>query len=105
MYLHLGQDTIIRMRDILGVFDLDTTTISRHTRDYLAAAEKRGAVVNVTNELPKSFIVTVDAGKRRAARHAETGVYISQISAATLKKRSGYLSDADVSNQTGDAHA
>lgn len=82
MYLHLGQETILRTREILGVFDLDTATVSKHTRAFLAAAEKRGQVVNVTSELPKSFIVT--AGSRPK-------VYISQISAATLKKRSSYV--------------
>ena len=75
MYLHLGQESIVRTRDILGIFDLDT-------RDYLAAAEKAGRVVTVTGELPKSFIVTT--GESPA-------VYISQISAGTLKKRSGYV--------------
>ncbi len=84
MYLHLGQESIVRTKDILGIFDLDTTTISKHTRDYLTAAEKKGHVVNVTTELPKSFIVTV--GRNPA-------VYISQISVGTLKKRSGYLED------------
>lgn len=84
MYLHLGQESIVRTRDILGVFDIDTASVSKHTREFLAASEKRGDVVNVTNELPKSFIV---------ATGRSAGVYISQISAATLKKRSGYLDD------------
>lgn len=84
MYLHLGQDTVLRTRDILGVFDLDTATISHNTREYLAAAEKDGRVVNVTSELPKSFIVTVGD---------DPAVYISQISAATLKKRSGSIDE------------
>ena len=61
---------------------MDTASLSRHTRDYLAAAEKAGRVVTVTGELPKSFIVTT--GESPA-------VYISQISAGTLKKRSGYV--------------
>lgn len=84
MYLHLGQETVVRTRDILGVFDLDTATVSKHTRAFLASAEKRGQVVNVTSELPKSFIVTCGL---------KPTVYISQISAATLKKRSGYVED------------
>ena len=58
MYLHLGQECIIRTKEILGIFDLDSSTLSKHTRDYLARAEKEGRVVNVTAELPKSFIVT-----------------------------------------------
>lgn len=82
MYLHLGQEIIIKTKDILGIFDLDSSTLSKHTRNYLANAEKKKRVINVTNELPRSFIVT--SGENPA-------VYISQISAATLKKRSGYI--------------
>ena len=82
MYLHLGTDTIIRTKDILGIFDLDSSTISKRTRDLLRRSEVEGRVVNVSGELPKSFIVTT--GESPA-------VYISQISAGTLKKRSGYV--------------
>lgn len=85
MYLHLGQDCIVRTRDILGIFDLDTASLSPHTRAYLAAAEKAGRVVAVAEELPKSFIVA-----RLPDGLAHT-VYLSQISAGTLKKRSGYV--------------
>lgn len=87
MYLHLGQETILRTSDILGVFDLDTTTLSKHTRDYLARAEKEGRVVTVTQELPKSFIVTADRDKT---------IYLSQISAQTLKKRSSYVDEIGI---------
>lgn len=81
MYLHLGQDVIVHTREILGIFDLDTASLSKHTRDYLARAEKGRRVVNVSLELPKSFIVTAHK------------VYISPISAATLLKRSGFLKE------------
>ena len=40
MYLHLGQDIIVNERDIVGVFDLDNSTISRHTREFLSKAQK-----------------------------------------------------------------
>ena len=42
--------------------------------------------MNVSTELPKSFIVCSDEKNR-----GEIVVYISQISCATLKKRSGYV--------------
>ena len=42
MYLHLGQDVVVRQQDIVGVFDMDNTTISRYTRGYLRQAEKQG---------------------------------------------------------------
>ena len=79
MYLHLGQDTIVNQRDIVGVFDMDNSTVSRHTRAFLARAQREGRVVNVSLELPKSFIVCEENGR-------ET-VYISQISTAKLLRR------------------
>ena len=83
MYLHLGQDTVVRTSDIIGIFDIENTSLARSTRGYLAQAEKQGLVVNVSYELPKSFVVCEEDGKQR--------VYISQISSATLKKRAGYI--------------
>ena len=79
MYLHLGQDVIVNERTIVGVFDMDNSTVSRHTRASLARAQREGRVVNVSLELPKSFIVCEENGR-------ET-VYISQISTATLLRR------------------
>ena len=57
MYIHLGQETVVKKEEIIGIFDLDTATVSRHTRKYLNIAQKNGDVVYVTNELPKSFVV------------------------------------------------
>lgn len=85
MYLHLGQDTVISTENILGIFDMDTSTISKSTRNYLSLAEKNKRVVNVSSELPKSFIVCVENG--------ETTVYISQISSQTLQKRMAQKKD------------
>lgn len=76
MYLHLGQSTVVRTDEIVGIFDIDNTTVSKKTRDYLSDAEKEGRVIYVSAELPKSFIVCKDKT-----------VYISQISSATLLKR------------------
>ena len=83
MFLHLGQDIVIRMKDVVGIFDLETSTISNTTRDYLAAAQKAGAVVSISDGMPKSFILCCD-------RKGKTTVYTSQISTATLLKRSGF---------------
>lgn len=90
MYLHLGQDVMVKQSSILGIFDMENSTVSPDTRNYLAQAEKHGRVVNVSMEMPKTFIVCCDAPKKNLRRfhgHPLT-VYISQISAATLRKRS-----------------
>lgn len=78
MYLHLGEETVVRKKDIIGIFDIENTSISKHTKDFLARSEKGGRVVTVSFEMPKSFVVCEDG---------EEKVYISQISTSTLKKR------------------
>lgn len=84
MYLHLGMDKVITFDEIIGIFDLDTTTVSKRTRDYLAKAEKAGIVENICYDIPKSFIVCRD-------KNGNEKVYISQISSTTLLKRTGYV--------------
>ena len=80
MYLHLGQSTVITTKDLIGIFDMDNTTVMKSTRDYLTKAEKSGEVVNVSYELPKSFVVCTEKNKSKK-------VYITQISPSTLLKR------------------
>ncbi len=80
MYLHLGHDTVIRKEEILGIFDIDTATVSKHTRDYLAVKEKQGNCVTVSYELPGSFVVCTD-------KNGKETVYISQLSASALLRR------------------
>ena len=81
MYLFLGQDTVVNDKDIIGIFDIDTTTVSKKTRDFLSIAEKKKQVINVTFDLPKSFVLCKEKDK-------DTKIYISQISTQTLEKRS-----------------
>ena len=80
MYLHLGQDTVVRLDEIVGIFDMDTSTISKHTRQFLADAEKGGRIFNVSMELPKSFVVCDHPYHRQI-------VYLSQLNSTTLQKR------------------
>ena len=82
MFLHLGQDTIITTEDIIGIFDLDTSTVMKSTRDFLTTMSKEKKVVNVSYELPKSFVLTYDKKTK------EKTMYISPISSVTLLKRS-----------------
>ena len=84
MYIHLGQETVIKSSDVVGIFDLESTTISKNTRMFLTKAEKKGEVETVSYELPKSFILC--SSKKRNQK-----IYISQISSATLQKRSEFI--------------
>lgn len=80
MFLHLGADTVVQTEHILGIFDLDTTTVQKHSREYLNLAEKAGRVINVSPfELPKSFVVCEEGD--------EQIIYLSQLSSNTLLGR------------------
>lgn len=82
MYLHLGEQKVVKKRDIVGIFDMDTATVMKSTRNFLKIAEKNGEAETLSFELPKSFIIC----KKRNRK--EKKVYISQITPATLLKRS-----------------
>lgn len=80
MLLNIGQEKIISDREIIGIFDLDNTTVSKATRDYINFSVKKDECVTVSPEdLPKSFIVCEKNGKRT--------VYISPFNTATVFKR------------------
>ncbi len=78
--MHLGQEQIVRNRDIIGIFDIENTSIGKGTRDFLAKSERDKKVITVSYEMPKSFIVCVDENGNEIT-------YISMISASTLRKR------------------
>jgi len=79
MYLHLGQNVVVPEVEVIGIFDLDNTTNSFITRKFLGDAEKTGRVVNVSEELPRSFIV--------CGTDTDNKIYLSQLSPQTLYKR------------------
>ncbi len=83
MYIHLGEDISVSDKNVIGVFDLENTTIGQDTRKYLNRTQKQGKAVNISKEMPKSFVICTENG-------GET-VYISPISVATLKKRAKTL--------------
>ena len=78
MYLNIGNDMAVRDRSIIGIFDLDNTSTSRRTREFLEKSEKDGEVVPC-DDLPKSFVLTAEYGMNR--------VYLTSLSSATLEKR------------------
>lgn len=75
MFLHLGEDTVVNTKEIIGIFDMDTSTVNKATREYLSSAEKQKKVIYVNYDLPKSFIVT------------EENVFVSPVATSTLLKR------------------
>ena len=78
MYLSIGNDLAVRESAVIGIFDMDNTSTSKRTREFLNKAEEEGQVIPC-DDLPKSYIVTVEYGMTR--------IYESTLSAHTLEKR------------------
>ena len=78
MYLSIGNDMAVRDSSIIGIFDMDNTTTSKRTREFLEKNEHLGQVVPC-DDLPKSFVVTAEYGFDR--------VYLTSLASATLEKR------------------
>lgn len=79
MYLRISNDCVVPKCDIIGIFDMDNTTVSRQGRDFLPNAERGGAIIYTSDELPKSYVVAVRGGKVK--------VYLSSLSSKVLQNR------------------
>ncbi len=81
MYLHIGNDHIVLTKDIIGIFNIEKTSVSEDTKNFLRSAAAKGHEVSCTSDIPRSFIVTFDD------RTLDEKVHISRISPASLEKR------------------
>ena len=79
-YLHIGQNVMLPDKRIIGIFDLDNTSTSKHTRAFLKQAEDDGVVMSACEDLPKAFIVCDHPYHKQI-------VYLSQLNTKTLEKR------------------
>lgn len=83
MFLHIGGDVVIPMRNVIAILDIETTTLSKDTKEFLKIAEEEGFIKAISDDLPKTFIITETDKKSK--------IYLSPISSVTLQKRAGYI--------------
>ncbi len=79
MYLHIGNGKSVKRKDIIGIFDLDTATVSKITKDFINKSQKKGDVTYFDSDLPRAFILLSENGQSK--------VRLSRISTAGLKIR------------------
>ena len=85
MFLHLGGNVVVNTKNIIAIMDLETTTISKISKEFLGIAEEEGFIEAISDDLPKSFIITEIDKKSK--------IYLSPISTSTLYKRAGYITE------------
>lgn len=82
MFLHLGENVVVPIKDVIGIFDLQTTMYSSDTIQFLRMSEEDGFVERITNDKPKSFVI--------AEVDKKSKIYLSPISSSTLTKRTDF---------------
>ncbi len=79
MYLHLGADTVVNTKNIIAFLDLESTSMSANSREFLKIVEEEGFVRNVSEEIPKTVVLCEIDG--------QSVVYITNISSKALAGR------------------
>lgn len=79
MFLHISKSESVYKKSIIGIFDIDNATLSNDTKRFLAEMQDKKAVVNLCDDLPKSFVLTNDG--------MSESVYLTTNSAPSLLKR------------------
>ncbi len=85
MFIHIGGDVIIFLKNLIAILDLEKTTVFPDTRNFLKTAEEEGFVMSIGDEMPKSFVLVETEYRYQ--------VYLSPISPATLLKRCNRMLD------------
>lgn len=84
MFLHLGRNVVVHMEEIIAIMDMNSTFVSKNTKEFIRTAEEEGFVKRISDEQIKSIVVTNKI------------VYFSPISSATLYKRAGFIKDISI---------
>jgi hypothetical protein len=83
MFMHLGGDVVISLKDIISIMDIESSNASSNTREFLKTAEDEGFIRRISEDEEKSFIL--------AEKDKKTIIYLSPISSVTLCKRAGFI--------------
>ena len=79
MFLHVGNHKNIRLKNVVGIFDMDNATLSSVTRKYLSKKQKEGLVESAILEIPKSFVLYREKDEYK--------ICFSQLSSSALRGR------------------
>ncbi|WP_459763555.1 extracellular matrix regulator RemB [Alkaliphilus crotonatoxidans] len=97
MFLHLGGEVVVPVKDIIGIFDIQSTLKAKGSQQFLEVCKDEGFVQEIAHEEARSFVVTEKVMKstKKGGLIKKTIVYYSPISALTLQKRAGFIEDIE----------
>ncbi len=80
MKLYLSEGEGIEKKEIVGIFDMDSATVSPRTQDFLRRGEREGRLTSVTEDVPVSFVVS-------AERQGNIQIYLTRNAPRALRRR------------------
>lgn len=97
MFLHLGGEVVVPVKDIIGIFDMQSTLKSKGSQQFLETCREEGFVQAIVQEEARSFVITekIIKSTKKSRSVRKTIVYYSPISALTLQKRAGFIEDVE----------
>ena len=85
MHINIGSNKLVRKKEIVGIFDLDTASHEKDTKDFLKSCDKKKILEMCGTDLPKAFVVTADDKKKN--KNKSSRVYLTTLSSASLAGR------------------
>ncbi len=89
MFLHIGGEYDIPIKDIVFIMDVQSSFKSKYSRYCLTMAENEGRTIKITEKEAKSIVFTQK--RKRGSMKDQIFVYYSPISSITLLKRAGFI--------------
>lgn len=83
MYLHIGNGITVRKKSVIGIFDLDSATVSQVTKRYINKNEKAGNILYGDTDLPRTFLLHEENSNEKKVYK----IKLSRISSHGLKIR------------------
>ena len=80
MYLHIGNGKSVKKTDVIGIFDLDSATVSKITRSFIGEMSAAGRVEYRDDDLPRAVILLRD-------ERGEDALKLSRLSSGVLRAR------------------
>jgi len=84
MLVHIGNDVIIRSREVVAILDVRAAALSPITRDFVAYARSQGRLRDLASGNEKAYVVT------------PASVFISPVSVTTLRRRAMFQDDEEL---------
>ncbi|TCO78070.1 extracellular matrix regulator RemB [Marinisporobacter balticus] len=95
MFLHLGKDVVVPIKNIISIIDVDAIKKSKDSKAFFKIAEEEGFIKRIADEKVKSYVITeeIQKNKKGVQKMIQTVIYYSAISSTTLQKRANFIDD------------